>query len=610
MAKKAGSREKIWTVEKLQGSEKYPLSMRLGGDNRPYASKVHHHARSKTVHVRTQIVSPDLCDDILSYMGPSLEKHKGCDILDINPGVGLWSSKVHDYLKPRSHILLEPEPETYGEFLQPLVTNTKSKYKLVTGDITQFKTYSDLIKDGYFPHQTPVTESNEPNNSLLVIGSLIWDPPLPGMGFSSLSKQLMLQFSHSAWSNDMFHAFGPARMLLWSNNVDMVGVLPTAMNNNSKYSLYMQKLSNVTEIASPTLAIRGSGRGAISRDPRYILEGVAKALNTAKRKGIELPAHRRESIHDFAEDIWRLSNGTGIMSVADSNRYLREQEASGKSTQGLLIEGARELARVEKALESNPLMFRVETLTKTGTSTRVSEEGWRISRLRASVNRSEKVREIREKLVDTGEQIHNLECAILNTTDEKKKEMARNRIEQLSQELGQNLGQNHISIQEGFEMELDDRLALRSQANRLGWDKRAFEPIVVHSDEVWPFGRVSLVDIEPKPIPEGQSSTFFEYFQDFVVALFSKPSLSLPEALEQLAPGASELMRKVPALRDPAKGGRLNMDNLRVRMLTAEMVDGLCNAYMEWPFRLEGSDHPKFFQTIYGQKGPYPSQRQ
>ncbi|KAJ3503224.1 hypothetical protein NM208_g16558 [Fusarium decemcellulare] len=40
---------------------------------------------------RLNIVSQDLCDDIINYLGPSLERHRGCDLVDLNPGVGLWS---------------------------------------------------------------------------------------------------------------------------------------------------------------------------------------------------------------------------------------------------------------------------------------------------------------------------------------------------------------------------------------------------------------------------------------------------------------------------------------------------------------------------------------
>ena len=70
---------------------------------------------------RVNIVSDKLCDDILSYIGPSLERHRGCDIVDLYPGAGEWSSKLNQFLQPRSHVLLEPDADLYRPFLQPLL---------------------------------------------------------------------------------------------------------------------------------------------------------------------------------------------------------------------------------------------------------------------------------------------------------------------------------------------------------------------------------------------------------------------------------------------------------------------------------------------------------
>lgn len=137
-------------------------------------------------------------------MGDSLQKHKGCDILDINPGIGLWSQKLHDFLKPRSHILLEPSPEIFKEFLDPLVNAPDSKYKLVSKDTKDLTSYRELVDEGMFPHQTRVNSTDpaaqDVNNTLLITGSFIWDPRLVGMGFDSMAKQLYHHFTSAAWS--------------------------------------------------------------------------------------------------------------------------------------------------------------------------------------------------------------------------------------------------------------------------------------------------------------------------------------------------------------------------------------------------------------------------
>jgi transcription factor 1 len=90
---------------------------------------------------------------------------------------------------------------------------------------------------------------------------------------------------------------------------------------------------------------------------------------------------------------------------------------------------------------------------------------------------------------------------------------------------------------------------------------------------------------------------------DFVYALFTVPSQSLPEALDKLQHGASQIMGDCPALTDPDRGGRMNMKHFRVRMLTSEMIEQLVRAYREWPFKEPGSDHNKYFRWKGMNKG-------
>ena len=127
-----------------------------------------------------------LADDVLKFYGKSLEIHKGCDILDINPGAGLWSQKLHEFLQPRSHVLMEPNSD-YKHFLDPLVNARDSKYKLVQKNTISLDSYKELVTENVFPEQTRVDPADNSgqdlNTTLLVIGTLAWDPVLPGLAF-------------------------------------------------------------------------------------------------------------------------------------------------------------------------------------------------------------------------------------------------------------------------------------------------------------------------------------------------------------------------------------------------------------------------------------------
>lgn len=86
----------------------------------------------------------------MNYYGKSLDIHKGCDILDINPGAGLWSQKLHAYLQPRSHVLMEPSFQRFKTFLDPLLNAPGSTYKLVEKETKELASYSALIDEGVF----------------------------------------------------------------------------------------------------------------------------------------------------------------------------------------------------------------------------------------------------------------------------------------------------------------------------------------------------------------------------------------------------------------------------------------------------------------------------
>ncbi|KAF2470458.1 S-adenosyl-L-methionine-dependent methyltransferase [Lindgomyces ingoldianus] len=592
-----------WTPEKLRVNPKYPLAQDLYETTRP-AYYVRTNTRGYAVHMRSQIVSPDLCDDVLKYIGPSLEKHKGCDILDLNPGAGLWSSKLHDFLQPRSHILLESQPDKYERFLRRLADKPDSTYKLVVGDAAQHDTIRNLVKEGIFPYQTLKTRDSalrqELNNSLLVTGTFIWDPTLPSFGFSSLGRQLIQHYAMHAWQADTFHAFGPVRSLFWLADEDLTSSLPRSMLHFSGTHFLLDRFTNARQVVTPGHLPRKQGRSTIGRDARYELESLVKAMKATKENGMELPAHRREEIHGFAEDIMRLTNGTGIMSSTETTNYLKEAELSGKSTQGLLFEGAREVYKVDKAQETNPELFWDREAMGGKNRLVVTKEGKKIARDRSSANQNEVYRVAREKAVDIGEDIYHLECNFLKATSKKAKASTREKLDQRNAEFKEALDAISKTIQPAVYMDLDDRLAIRSPVSRLMWDSRPYEPLVVQDDEVWPPHRFALVDFEPKMRPVGYDNEHTEPLIDFANALLRYHNEPLPDALEHLSHGGSELIDQVPALKDPARGGRLDMKHLRVRMLTPEMIDGLCRAWREWPFKPPGSDSPRYFQVSLG----------
>jgi transcription factor 1 len=549
-------------------------------------------------------------DDALKFIATSLEKHKGCDILDINPGAGLWSQKLHEVLQPRSHILLEPDHATYGKFLEPLTTTPGSKYKLIFGDTTSFDTYRDLIDKNLFEHQTRISHNDagprKHNNTLLVTGTLMWDPKLPGLGFDSMAKQLIMMFATKVPSHDIFHAYGPVRMLLWALRDDLKQLFPQSSLYLGKSSVYLNAVSTSTEIVQSAPEPRQSVKTSIGREARYTLQSLVRAMKTARANGLEVPAHRRSNVHGLADDVDRISKGTGVLTISQCNEYLKEQTLLDPTAAvGLLPQNVIEsfLEQQDKLL--NPLKYLAENLDYDADTSRnrrhfnQTEAGYLAMKRKGTATQYLKLAAEKDTIVDIGEAIYHLECSILGMTTPEEKEPALESLAELNKQYEKAVRNRNENVRQQVFSDLDDRIGLCSPVARLGWDERPFEPLVMQPDEVWPANRASLIDVEPKLTP-GQTFESYQYFQDFVTGLFSRPAMPLPEALDQLQSGASQLIEDVPVLRDVKRGGRLDMNHMRIRMLTTEMLEGLSNAYREWPFRAPGASHPNYFKLKSG----------
>ncbi|KAF2704256.1 S-adenosyl-L-methionine-dependent methyltransferase [Pleomassaria siparia CBS 279.74] len=594
-----------WSIDLLATSPKYPLSQRLqDGHSRAVADKREKKLIGRTTPIRTQLVSPGLCDDSVALLGPSLEKHKGCDILDLNPGAGLWSQKLHEFLQPRSHVLIEPRSDLYGEYLQPLVDKPGSTFKLLTENPCEGETYRRLMESGLFPHQTRVSPgevgARQQNNTLLVTGSLMWEPKLPGHGSDNMARQMLRQYTAAHWDCSMFHVFGPVRMILWVMQEDIKSFLPISSRRYRKDTVFIDKVSNISQVVIPEPEPRVSVSTSDGREPRYTLQSLARAMKSARENGQELPAHRRADIHDFAEDLEKMTNGTGIISIAQCNEYLGKQVRQGKSAVGLLKdsivksyvnEKLRDEHEDNESNEENPHPTSEE-------STQINRN---INRNAAQRNRNHKLAADKDEIVDLAESIFDLECDILRMEPESpEKATALEVLKTYNDKYEAAVKKYYPNMRGQIFSDIDDRLGLRSPVPRMRWDNRLYEPLVVQMDEVWPKARVSLIDIEPRSPSEGQDAEYWEYFQDFVHALLWRVDSSLPEALQRVQPGAVQLIDQIPILRDPSKGGRLDLNHLRVRMLTLEMLDELYSAYRDWPFKDSDADHPHHFRMLMG----------
>ena len=623
-----------WTEEKLSTSHEYPLAGALSKVMHPKLAKKLPKEKGKMSktssagHVRTQIVSPGLCgmlflweaapiylhnadiscpDDVLKYMSHILEQHRGCDILDINPGAGLWSQKLHDFLQPRNHVLLEPSPDIYKEFLDPLLNAPGSKYKLVNKDPLSLDSYRQIVDEGLFPQQTRIDPADpaaqEANNTLLVTGSLVWDPPLTGMGFDSMARQMYYHFSTAAWSNDLFHAYGPVRMLFWMHNEDSSNLIAQATARKQQGNQRAEMLQDMSLVVQSAHQVRLIGRGSPSREPQYEMESLVRALRSGRENGMDVPPHRREDSYEYAKHVEESSGGTGISRVNTFYPFLQRLQLEGKSTIGWMQQSFVELVELQKQISSkypDLLMDPLGTVTKNSypKSLFANDEVRKFKHNKSVSTNNLRTKVSCEAAADIGEKMYVLECQALRMDEGPERDSLVSQIEHLDRAWDQAIEKFTETYQGYPSVEVDDRISLRYPPGpRIQWDRRTFEPLLFRKDEAWPRNRLCLISASPKPRPTGDSEDWSEWMQDFIYGTYQNTGSPLALALDSMQHGLSGIIDECPSLTNPDKGGRMQMKHFRVRMLTTEMIHELVQAYKDWPFKPPEADHPRYYRS-------------
>ncbi|KAF2501463.1 S-adenosyl-L-methionine-dependent methyltransferase [Lophium mytilinum] len=543
---------------------------------------------------KMDIVSPELCDDVLSYVGHTLQKHRNCDILDLSPGAGVWSSKLHEYLKPRTHILVEPHAAAYKNQLGPLLEQKGSTYKLVEKDPHKPATYEELVNEGHFPHQTRYDADDprlaEQNNTLLITGCLTFTNANSRNGSTSFDRRILQNLLWNAWDQKLAHVYGKVRMLVWIKDHDVSGFITKSVSHKGTDPHATRLLFDIRQVVAARPGKNAVGR--TTRDVRYMLQSAARTVKSMRELGLSIPPHRQSVLHKLAIEIVDRGVENDDLGNDGSLQLVDEALHRGLGVEGLLTEERIDFVLGEIAIANDPSIEYISAPTgqnKTGQPTpRIKMSKW--GRMHGYNKAHQKyyvnLRRDRCKQVDLGMEIFDFECKLMVTHDEIEKQKIQAKLSSLNEEFLEAAEQSIPSLRPYVPIDLDERLALNSRVLPLHWDRRRYEPLEHRSDEVWPAGKVSLVDFEPEFIPQNEKlpGEFVEYLR-FVKELQNGYKNTVPQALEVVDSGASQLVDSVPEVFDPAKGGRPDLNNFRARLLSMEMITALYKAYMEWPFR-------------------------
>ncbi|KAG4026181.1 hypothetical protein MFRU_044g00500 [Monilinia fructicola] len=540
---------------------------------RRYFSAAHKAGSAMGDRTRINIVNEALCDDIIDRMKPSLLKHVGCDIIDINPGIGLWSSKIHDLLKPRTHILMDPDSKKYLPYLQPLLDAENSTYQYIPKAGTVWEHLGQVTTPEFLPHQEKLSRDdpkiNEPNDTLLVIANLGHFPRKKYRGFDSVSQLVTYQLLAAARSHALFHQYGLIRMLIWIPDEEKTTWLVRHIAQMRKNAVEAQITTKyIREVASST-----TDNHRFVRDSEAALQNSIDVVSAMDRMGISTPKHRQGEMEINARK--SLAAGGHEVKVKDFDRFQRNWVAEWKKLQKKKLDGT--LKKYEDEGEQDSVNG--ETKKKV-----YSYEFKRLTFLNAKVKTVNEDGLLTDDLINHYNKINKFQAEIKKgDPDSVDIQNSRDELKAMIEEYDRKVEKLPTSASRIYGIRLDGARITTE------FEKREVEPLKVYAKEFIPSSEMCLLDIQPQalwPILRQSYPESYDVFEYIIGTMYAHPIDTVYESLEGLWPGAIEyIINDCPSLTDPSKGGGFDLKHMSVRSLTTEMLREIVEAWMKWPFR-------------------------
>lgn len=522
-------------------------------------------------------------DDALQRLSPSIARHTGCTIIDINPGVGLWSSKIHELLRPKRHLLLESE-ELYLPFLKPLLDAPGSRYHLRDWSGWLPWTTEPYLSEGLIPELDTATLSDGRNESLLLIAN-VGDLLRPRLRGPPTSHVRLFHYLNNIKFKQNFQTHGSVRLLLWMQDSEKRAILPRTVSHRRKLSLEAEMSCHIEEIVGGPASQISQRREDILdiKSSRRVAEAMAK-------QNLRTPFERQDEVQKIVDENLLSANGDqkaldeSTIKIASTHRawhtdleQMKEDFRDGKFSEyedqiapaasAKLKAGKREKSKIRTPRTPEYLKLR-------------------------------ELQRVFDGQIKTYEQVNSflrqdelIKCLESDTNDQTLDEIQRQRkvkeLRRLIEVLKRSLEKVPKIVREAFWYISDNRRAFNQNPPLLMWDCRTAEPLIAREDEFYNPTSLALLDFQPRvsdPFP--MSLTESSIFQVLAGALFSNGCNTI-FYLNSLAPGATEAIAgKVPALRDSSRGGRQDLWELRARCFTPEMFYGITKAWGTWPFKL------------------------
>lgn len=485
-------------------------------------------------------------ESIIEYLGPSLERHRGCDLVDLNPGAGVWSSTLHEFLQPRKHVLMDLDAELYRPFLDPLLRGDKVKLIAKSGIV--WKDLLDMMRT-QLPEQIERDKEVTPtrNDTLLVTANLSMFPKHSFQGFDSISTMVLYQFLSSIRTSSLFQKYGLVRMLVWVNNEDKIKVIPRTVVGRRRNAFEAEiSCEWIHEVAGLDLPEHRCNL----RDWWINAESGYRTMERMAAAGLEMPSTM------MPKD----------MKERRRNPKLMGQPLAGVHPPSLERPFKEELERLEWAREGDESK---------------EEDSVRLKNLR-----------IREKLAQT-EALRHHELLQQYKDIIRLAASSPSEFEAANAQWNERVGGLIKNARREFSTIRDNYHIFRQDPPVLLWDRRAYEPLCASATDFFPNVATALLDMQPKAMRPvlrqyGPGTSRSGDMSDLMLRFWFQQLLSsVPKAMEGLWGGFGDLAARCPSLTDPGRGGSPLTGHGAVvsRAVNEAQWAEVVQAWMDWPFR-------------------------
>lgn len=402
----------------------------------------------------------------------------------------------------------------------------------------------------------------------------------------SPSEPFTYAYLQSIIKRDGFNSRGLVRVLLWVLDSDKFCVVSKSVSGRSLKGIRLEDVTQVTEVVGLTAPPYHKRRS------RYEVASAIRVAQKMKEAGIVQPKNRSSELHlaavESSEEV------DSHEKTDDLDKVIVNGEALPESSP--LVKKLAELDALERQYADGNFK---KSMPKSGQSDKRwavhSPEYARILALRAEIDallpssaltwssdRMDAVQILEESLL-------GLEMA---SCDPSLPPADRPAVLAQMEELALKVRAAKARLPErdlnALANNFENAFALRQSPPFLAWDRRVREPLTADPGEFEPNVNLALLDIQPRDPAMDSVDFAVLYNHPLVRALRLSKAPSVVEALERLSHGAAAALLaegKCPSVKDPRRGGRVCVENLRVRMLTPQMLAELCAAWDEWPFR-------------------------